>query len=490
MQTVPLFGAGVFGKSAVVTRQRRLNCYYENRPDGDKAKVVIYGTPGLIINFTNPTVAQAIRGILSTNETNLYTVAGNLFQQITPPNNSLGIGGAASVSASATLGSSGSSPVSMCSNPGATQVLVVDGSSGYVWNGTAFVACGAWFVPGSQTCTNVAGYFVTEQAGTPNFNVSNINDATTGSGLSYAAASAFPEIIQAVDNLNGNLILFSQQHMEFWQNAQTPPPSQPFVVISAATNQWGLAATFSRAHVDNALLFLGETTTGVRRVCRLDGYTVTPISEEIDWIINQPGFVYSDAEALVYQRDKHPFYQITFPTMGRSFLFDLSTGISSEVQTGVSAPPIRHQARWSSYWNGQLLLTDYQNSNVYQMSDTQFTDNGVTIQRQVVTKHTVKGFNRFRVPLLYLDMETGVGLQSGQGKTPQIMLECSKDNGRTWLGPRLINLGAIGQYVTRVVARRFGMSRVFTWRITMTDPVKFVITDGAIMVKEKRGGTF
>ena len=35
----------------------------------------------------------------------------------------------------------------------------------------------------------------------------------------------------------------------------------------------------------------------------------------------------ADATALTYQRDKHPFYQLTFPTMNRSFLFDASTGI-------------------------------------------------------------------------------------------------------------------------------------------------------------------
>lgn len=489
MQPVPMFGAGVFGKSAVVTRQRRLNCYYENRPDGDKSKVVIYGTPGLVLSFTVPNVLnQTIRGILSTNETNLYVVAGNLFQQLAPPTNTPG--GIASVVASGIIGSSNTNAVSMASNPGATQLMVVDGGNGYVWNGTAFVAPGVWFVPGSSTVTNVQGFFITEQAGTQNFNCSNINDATSGYALSFGAASAFPDIIEAVDNLGGNLILFCQQHMEFWQYAGTPPPSQPFQVIPSATNQWGLAAVNSRAHVDNALVFLGETTTGTRRICRLDGYTVTPISEEIDYIINQPGFVFADAEALAYQRDKHPFYQITFPSMNRSFLFDLSTGIPNEVQTGVSATPIRHQARFSSYWSGNLLLTDYANANVYQMSDTAYTDNGATIMRQVITKHQIKGFNRFRVPLVYFDMETGVGVSQGQGIQPQVMLECSKDNGRTWLPPRLIGLGALGNFLARVVARRFGQSRVFTWRLTMTDPVKFVITDGAIMTKGRARGTF
>jgi hypothetical protein len=248
---------------------------------------------------------------------------------------------------------------------------------------------------------------------------------------------------------------------------------------------------FSRAHIDNALLFLGKTTAGTKRVCRIDGYVVTPISEEIDYIINQPGFVVSDAVGLAYQRDKHPFYQITFPTMARSFLFDLSTGIPGEVQSGLTTGAfMRHQGNLSSYYNGDTLLTDYANGNVYRLDDNTYTDNAVPVLREVITKHSTKGFNKFRVPLIYLDMETGVGLSgTGQGSNPQVSIECSKDNGRTWLAPRLIPLGMLGAYVTRVVARRFGQARVFTFRIRMTDAVKFVITDGATQTKMKKGGT-
>jgi hypothetical protein len=46
-------------------------------------------------------------------------------------------------------------------------------------------------------------------------------------------------------------------------------------------------------------------------------------------------------------------------------------------------------------------------------------------------------------------------------------------------------LGAQGQFRTRVNVRRFGQSRVFTWRFRMTDPVKFVITGGALKIKGK-----
>jgi hypothetical protein len=473
-----MFGAGVYGKSAVVTRQRRVNCYYELRPDGDKGlKAVIFGTPGAKL-ATAVAGGNPIRGMQGT-DTALWLVQGAQFKQQIPgfsTNFTAGIGTSAG-------------PVSIASNPGGSQVAIVDGQNGWVYSPGAntFVPMPSlsWFVPGSQTITNVGGYFVAEIAGTNEFAVSNINDATTGSGLSFGAASAYPDIVKAVDQLSGNLVVFSSTHMEFWQNINGPPPGQPFGQIQSATNRWGLAAVFSRVAIGDSLMALCQTTQGVRRVVQITGYAAQPISDEIDWIINQDGFYYQDAVGLSYQKDKHPFYQLTFPTMNRSFLYDLSTGIWGEAQTGLTAQYAqRHIGQYSTYFNGQGIVSDYSSSNLYTMSDLQFTDNGSIIPREIVTKHQYKSGNRFRVPGLYLDMETGVGTSGGgAGSNPTIMLECSKDSGRSWFPIRYLPLGAIAAYPTRVVARRFGRGRVFTWRIRCTDPVKFVLTDGAIRVK-------
>lgn len=481
MRVVPLFGSGVYGKSAVVTRQRRVNTYYENRPDGDKTKVVVYGTPGTQLKFAlTSAINTPARSLFGVGEASLYAAVYDQFQVL----NSAGV-----PSYSATLGTF-QGLVSMAANPAGTQIMVVDGLKGYLYNGSVLLPLtAAWFVPGAQTCTNVAGYFVSEYPGTAEFGASNINDALTGSALSFGFAAAYPDTLVAVDNLGGNLLLFCAQHMEFWQPVNTPPPSQPFLVIQSATNKWGLAAVFSRAQVDDSLIFLGETAQGTRRVCQIKGYTVQPISEEIDAIINTTGFVFADAVALTYQRDKHPFYQITFPTMNRSFLYDCSTGIFGEAQTGIATGAFqRHQGNLSTYYAGDTIISDYSNGNVYRMEDTAYTDNGVTVLREVITRHQTKGFNRFRIPQIYLDMETGVGLTGVpgvQGVNPTVSIECSKDNGRSWSDPRLLALGAVGQYINRVVARRFGQARVFTFRIRMTDPVKFVITDGAIQTKGK-----
>jgi hypothetical protein len=147
---------------------------------------------------------------------------------------------------------------------------------------------------------------------------------------------------------------------------------------------------------------------------------------------------------------------------------------------------VRHQALLSAYYRGKAYLTDYANGQVYTMDPGLYTDNGVTIARELITRHVSRDFARMRISLLYLDMETGVGLQTGQGSIPQVMLRYSKDNGRTWSAERWASLGMVGQYLVRVLWRRFGSARDATFWIRMTDPVKFVVTQGAMKVRAPR----
>lgn len=477
LKIMPLFGAGTRSKSPVVTVQRRLNVYLENRKDGDKTRIAVYGTPGLVVDFTTTTPGGLpLRGFQGT-QTALYLAAYNQFQSVAANG---------SVLASGTL-STTSGLVSMSYSP--TQVVIVDGASGYTYTPatTTFAAISSFPATGARTVTFVAGFFVAEQPGTQTFWVSNAFDGTTWNSLSFANASSDSDNILAVNNLNGNLILFMQQGMEFWQNQGLTP--QPFAPILSATNTWGLAAIFSVAHVPGAndqdsLIFLAQSTSGQVQCVQVSGFSPQVISDpDVENIWNSFS-VTSDATAYTYQIDTHRFYQINFPTGNRSFLFDVSTGVWSEVQTGTSVIPTRHTGNLATYYAGQILVADYATNQVYTLSPTVYTDNGVTTIRQIVTRHVLSSFNRIRVAMLYLDMETGVGLQVGQGSNPQIMLEYSKDNGRTWSAQRWASSGLVGNYIARVIWRRFGCTRDATWRITQSDPVKFVITEGAFKIRK------
>lgn len=474
LKSTPLFGSSIGGKSATVTVQRRLNCYFENREDHDKTKIACYGTPGLLQQFQLSTASNLpARGLLGT-QSKLFVVAYNTLK-IYSSTGTL-------IDAGVTFGTS-SGLVSMAYNN--NYMLMVDGATCQYYNQSTSTwgAVASFPATGARTVTFVSSFFVAEQPGTQYFWVSNANDGSTWNSLAFASASAFGDNIVAVDNLNGNLVLFSERHTELWQNVGNSP--EPFSPILSAANEYGLAAIFSRAHVDESIIFLGQNREGQVQFCQLKGFRNQTISNpDLEYIINRFSTV-ADAVALVYGQDKHKFYQVTFPTDNRSFLYDTATALWSEVQTGPSVTPVRHAANLSTYCAGRTLVSDSTSNSIYTFDPLTYTDNGATIPREVITRHILSNFNRIRVAALYLDMETGVGLQTGQGVNPQIMLQYSKDNGRTWSAERWVSSGLIGNYIARVIWRRFGSTRDATFKIRMTDPVKFVITEGAMRVREK-----
>jgi len=632
MKVIPLFGSSTGYKSFVVSRQRRLNCYYENRKDQDKSKIVVYGTPGLqlassfslspALPANTPYRGFFATGVTQPNGATIYLLASDQYYVVNSSGTQL----------QNTTWTNGTNPGftgNACFTYSPTQALMVDGYANVLYTISNNTTSRVTFQSTAPyTCTYVTGYFVVEQPGSNVFWVSNFNDASTWGSLAFAHAANDSDSIVAVDALFGTLVIFMQTGMEFWQNQGLVP--QPFAPILSAANNYGLAAVYSRAHIDQSIIFLAQSPEGgVQFVQLVNTYSPVVISDaDIDELINSFSTV-SDAEALVYQIGQHKFYQCTFPTVNRTLLFDCSTRIWSEVQTGTSAVPVRHQARFSassnigkvsvgnsfnttimagsntthggvysagyssgldpintgiafgslsnpkdsnghsiggiyytsSFYVKQSVLSiasasslgqtyfeyltvagstyfaasatysysggysvwqwpssvaplfpvspgnnysatiiyttttstgnyvsyfcDYQNGNIYNLSENAYTDNGVPIVREIITRHVTSSFNRFRPSLIYLDMDTGVGLQTGQGSNPQMMLMYSKDNGRTWSGERRVSIGAVGQYLTRVLWRRFGSTRDATFRFRYSDPTKFVITDGAMKITER-----
>lgn len=81
---------------------------------------------------------------------------------------------------------------------------------------------------------------------------------------------------------------------------------------------------------------------------------------------------------------------------------------------------------------------------------------------------------------LQIYLEMGVGLDGGatvQGDDPQIMLQWSDTNGRTWSTERWVSAGKAGEFKRRALWRRLGRSRKRMFRVTITDPVRIRLID-------------
>lgn len=472
MKSIPLFGTGVQNYSPVVTAQRRLNCFYDPRPDQDKAPMIIRGTPGSVLWKTLPT--SPIRGWHIVQDI-LYVVAGAKLYSITT---------AGSVAVLGTLGTS-TGLVSIADN--GTQLGIVDGAAGYyltIAGSTFGTIVDANFPNGATTIAFLNSRFIVEKAGTRQFYVGGIYDATLWTPATFGTKENESSILLAVEVLNGTLMLWGESSIEFWQDVGSSP--MPYQRINGATQTWGLAAVQSRASFNNTEIFLGLNPNGHVKVLMFSGYTPQPISTgDIEALIDDFPIV-SDGIALTYMMDGHPMYQLTFPEGNRSLLYDGVTGLWSETQTG-TALFNRHFGNLSISFDNETFVSDTSTGNIYQLDYNAFTDNGALIKRQVRTLHVRNAGNLFGVSELYLDMETGMGTQAGPGFDPQLMIQVSKDGGRTFGVERKVSLGKIGHYLTRIMTRRWGMARDFVWQITMTDPVPFVITGGSATTSGTEG---
>lgn len=121
---IPIFGPGLNAKSPFVTAKKMTNIYAEQRPQGEKAAIVGYGTPGvnLFMNFG----ATPPRGGLEFEANSVaYVVHRGTLWEI----NNAGVGTNRG-SLNTTTGR-----VSMAHN--GSQVMIVDGTNGYIYSTVA-----------------------------------------------------------------------------------------------------------------------------------------------------------------------------------------------------------------------------------------------------------------------------------------------------------------------------------------------------------------
>lgn len=98
--------------------------------------------------------------------------------------------------------------------------------------------------------------------------------------------------------------------------------------------------------------------------------------------------------------------------------------------------------------------------------------------------HIASGLDWVYYDRLELDVETGIGLISGQGDDPQIMLRYSGDGGHTWSNEHWRSAGRLGKYLTRPYWSNLGRSRDRVFEIVVSDPVRWVITGGYLYIKK------
>lgn len=480
---VPLFGTATKGYSPVISSQRRVNLYVDVPEDAEKGRFALVPRPGLsLMAGVSGYYGSNIRGMLEGDFRGDYGVLGaNAGFLVVGPK--FGFMFTSPKRIYETLGTlkTSTGPVRFARNN--DEVVCVDGVTGYVYNlGTgdfdilADTASASGFPAGATSVTYLAGRIIVNKPATGRFYWSALNDALTWSSLDYATAETNPDDLLAVWASHGELLLFGQYTTEFWAPSTG---SAAFARVGGAAAGWGLMALGSLKNVNDSTIFLGRNYLGEVKVVQMRGYSPTPISTPaIETILQNEIADLAGGTAMAFQANGHSFYVLSFDE--KTLAFDATTGLWHEFSSGADGG--RWIGQYGSLVNGQYLVSDYNAGAIYFLDHEAYDDNGEVMVREVVTRHVFNDYDRTSVFKLGVDFETGVGLVSGQGSDPQVMLQVSRDNGRTWGNEMWRSLGAIGEYLTRVWWTRLGRSRDWLFRLRVSDPVKVVIAGGSLKV--------
>jgi hypothetical protein len=269
MSRIPVFGLGQASKSPFVTAKLLQNMYAEQRPEGEKSMMVGFQTPGetLFTDFGgNPSrgghgVRVAVR--------RLRRQPGTLWEV-----NNAGT----QTNRGALLTTTGR--VSIADN--GTQIMIVDGTYGYIYNTSTNVFAqivDVDFPAKPVTVTFLAGRFIVNLTGSSRFYVSDLYDGTSWDALNFANAETSPDPISAVLASNGQLILLGTRTTEYW--GLSGSLDFAFVLIAGTATEWGIAATWSLAKYDNSFACLIKNRMGQVMVAQINGYLPKKISTSI-----------------------------------------------------------------------------------------------------------------------------------------------------------------------------------------------------------------
>ncbi len=387
-------------------------------------------------------------------------------------------------------GAAGTYTVNVLGQVVSNPVIISGGNYTVVPTGVAFNYGGGVGAAGTVIGTNAEGafvggvrvqcvdnYFVYNRPNSQQWAATNPLGSSVGPSystpqLSFASAFGAPGNVVTLFCVNREVFLLGEQGSEVWIDVGSFP--FPFQIIPGSNTQTGCAAPYSVANIGSTFAMVAQNKRGQGMIMMNQGYDFVRISTHS---VEQTllGKTISDAIGYTFQLEGHEFYVVTFPSIDITWAFDIVTSKWHKWLSWDGQAYHRHIGSCFTQFNGNPMVGDYQNGNIYVLSNSIYTDNGSPIRRLRRAPHLVQDLQREFFSELQLQFQPGVGLSTGQGKDPQVMLRWSNDGGSTWSQEHWKSIGMQGKYKNRAIWRRLGMARDRIYEVSMTDPVKAVI---------------
>lgn len=309
------------------------------------------------------------------------------------------------------------------------------------------------------------------------FAVSDVADGDTYNSLKFAEAEAKPDSLIRVYQFMQLVYMMGSLSTEPWYDAGVGDP--PLNRQDTALVNVGIAGKHAVCNTDRFMYWLGDD----KKVYQCVGANARPVQDpptaySIDRMTN-----ISDCIASAFVMNGQDFVLFTFPTENKTLMFSETLSYWVKMSTGVTGGRWMANAMTNCY--GKTLASDYRNANIYQLDYNTYTDNSDARLRirtfPVFTSDFLQDPGKsITITRVTLNMETGVGLATGQGSAPVLLCQFSNDGGHTWQEEIPVSMGINGNYYANADIYGFCTGRKIRLRIKCTDPVYLSMFEGMV----------
>lgn len=464
---LPLLRQDYQSRSGAISKAQLVNWFQQENPSEDEYTVALLPTPGTT-SWLTASSGGTIRQLFEHSGL-LYYIGADKFYSV-------------NANKTETLIGSLNTAVGSISIAGITdEIMFVDGVNAYhykISTATFTVISDVDFPANTTAITAQDGYFIATAPSSGSFYISSVNDGTAWNASDFASAEGRPDFLVNAFSHQRYLWLFGEYSTEVWFNSGNV--TFPFERQNGISIEFGCAAANSVIQAGNELYWVGRNRNGAPVIMRSNGFSPTVISSRA---VNYQIGTYSkvdDAYSVSYTLEGHEFVLFNFPTADKTWVFDITTALWHERDYFDGAEFHYYVASCQARFDNKVLIGARDSANIFEVSLTTYTDNGNMIRRKLVSDNLDVDMRRGTLYNLQVRVEPGIGLTSGQGSDPQMMLRVSKDFGNTWGNELWRSPGKKGEYKDRLLWTRLGEGRSFTFELTATDPCKWVIIGARI----------
>ena len=306
--------------------------------------------------------------------------------------------------------------------------------------------------------TQVGGYFV-YWINEGRFYVSALN-STTVTALDYATAESDPDALTKVHGRGNTAYMIGTRTIEVW--AVSGAADFPLTRVQGAALNFGSSSPYSIQDFDKGVMLVASDNT----VRFIQGYN--------DRVISNPEI----ARLIEAEPDKSALYAFTYTRGVNKFYCLQGYGWTREYNAATDKWHHRESGvgnQWKASFYARAFGSDIfgsrETGRTFQGSYSTFVEDSEPLLWGFDTSLYHSFPNGVSIEQMDLDVRTGNGPTSSvEG---ELMLELSKDNGRTFYLQKQAGLGKLGEYGKRV--RFYGLGqcdhRGMMVRVRISDPV-------------------